>query len=52
MWPDQVWNPGPLTYESGGLTTVLRGLAQQDLSVQDIPPIHAGPYELYLKTLN
>ena len=19
MWPDRVWNPGPLTYESGAL---------------------------------
>ena len=27
MWPDRVWNPGPLTYESGALLTVLRGLA-------------------------
>ena len=24
MWPDQVSNPGPLTYESGALPTVLR----------------------------
>ena len=27
MWPDQVSNPGPLTYESGALPTALRGLA-------------------------
>ena len=27
MWPDQVSNPGPLTYESGDLLTALRGLA-------------------------
>ena len=27
MWPDRVSNPGPLTYESGALPTVLRGLA-------------------------
>ena len=27
MWPDQVSNPGPLTYESGALMTVLRGPA-------------------------
>ena len=29
MWPDQVSNPGPLTYESGALPTVLRGPACQ-----------------------
>ena len=23
MWPDQVSNPGPLTYESGALPTAL-----------------------------
>ena len=28
MWPDQVSNPGPLTYESGALPTALRGPAQ------------------------
>ena len=27
MWPDQVSNPGPLTYESGALLTALRGPA-------------------------
>ena len=27
MWPDQVSNPGPLTYESGALPTALRGPA-------------------------
>ena len=27
MWPDQVSNPGPPTYESGALPTVLRGPA-------------------------
>ena len=27
MWPDWVSNPGPLTYESGALLTVLRGPA-------------------------
>ena len=27
MWPDRVSYPGPLTYESGALPTVLRGLA-------------------------
>ena len=27
MWPDRVWNPGPLTYESGALPTALRGPA-------------------------
>ena len=24
MWPDPVLNPGPLTYESGALSTALR----------------------------
>ena len=27
MWPDQVLNQGPLTYESSALLTVLRGPA-------------------------
>ena len=27
MWPDQVLNSGPLTYESGALPTALRCLA-------------------------
>ena len=27
MWPGRVWNPGPLTYESGALLTALRGPA-------------------------
>ena len=27
MWPDQVSNPGPLTYDSGALPTALRGPA-------------------------
>ena len=25
MWPDRVSNPGPLPYESGALSTALRG---------------------------
>ena len=29
MWPDQVSNPGPLTYESGALPTAQRGPANQ-----------------------
>ena len=29
MLPDQVSNPGPLTYESGALPIVLRGLASR-----------------------
>ena len=29
MWPDRVLNPGPLTYVSGALLTVLHGLAIQ-----------------------
>ena len=31
MWPDRVSNPGPLTYESGALSTALRGLARSVL---------------------
>ena len=27
MWPERVSNPGPLTYESGALLTVLCGPA-------------------------
>ena len=27
MWPDQVSNPGPLTYESNALPTALHGPA-------------------------
>ena len=27
MWPVRVWNPGPLTYESGALPTALPGSA-------------------------
>ena len=33
MWPDQVSNPGPLTYESGALLIALCGPAQ---SIGDI----------------
>ena len=29
MRPDQVSNPGPLTYQSGALLTVLRGPAEK-----------------------
>ena len=34
MWPDRVSNPGPLTYESGALSTALRGPAY--LEVDDL----------------
>ena len=27
MWPDRVSNPGPVTYESGALSTALRSPA-------------------------
>ena len=27
MWPDRILNPGPLTYDSGVLSTALRGPA-------------------------
>ena len=32
MWPDQVLNPGPLTYESGALPTALRGPAGKEIA--------------------
>ena len=35
MWPDQVSNPGPLTYESGALPTALRGPALAVFNVND-----------------
>ena len=35
MWPDQVSNPGPLTYKSGALLTVLRGRALLIVSILD-----------------
>ena len=31
MWPDQVSNPGPLTYESGALLTALHSPARASL---------------------
>ena len=37
MLPDQVSNPGPLTYESGALPIALRGpAASYDVEVSDI----------------
>ena len=33
MLPDRVSNPGPLTYESGGLPIALRGPAQPDITL-------------------
>ena len=30
MWPDRVSKPGPLTYESGALSTALRGPATDE----------------------
>ena len=30
MWPDRVSNPRPLTYESGALSTALRGPASEE----------------------
>ena len=34
MWPDRVSNPGPLTYESGALTTAPRGPAVGLVNIQ------------------
>ena len=37
MWPDRVWNPGPLTYESGAPSIALcgpaTGYAESDRSI-------------------
>ena len=46
MWPDRVSNPGPLTYETGVLTTALRGTVAfydlektTDTELQNVKPI-------------
>ena len=31
MWPDRISNPGPLAFESGELSTALRGPARDDV---------------------
>ena len=33
MLPDRVSNPGPLTYESGALSTALRGPASKSVTL-------------------
>ena len=38
MWPDQVLNPGPLTYESGALPTALRGPAVKKVGSKMLLP--------------
>ena len=42
MWPDRVSNPGPPTYESGALSTALRGLAAAKQSVGSELQIRRG----------
>ena len=39
MWPDRVSNPGPLTYKSGALPTVLHG---ESGLVDRVLALHAG----------
>ena len=39
MWPDQVLNPVPLTYESGTLLTALRGPLGLSIGI----PVRTGP---------
>ena len=36
MWSDRVSNPGPPTYESGALSTVLRSPASSSVSVYEV----------------
>ena len=40
MLPDQVSNPGPLTYESGALPIALRGPAAVSFLFYDFFPLH------------
>ena len=53
MWPDRVSNPGPLTYESGTLPTALRGLAEQEVTL-NLFPLYNGwkTTGVYSHTLN
>ena len=39
MWPDQVSNPGPLTYESGALPTALCGPAREMVFFHENVPV-------------
>ena len=39
MLPDQVSNPGPLTYKSGALPIALRGQAKMALHLSVIPAL-------------
>ena len=43
MWPDQVSNPGPLTYESGALPTALRSPDKRNFltyNIKGLPLLH------------
>ena len=48
MWPDRVSNPGPLTYESGALLTVLRGPAPLADSESDYTWKYMTPEKLFV----
>ena len=43
MWPDQVSNPGPLTYESRALPIALLGPACADGMVNSVDPAQIAP---------
>ena len=47
MWPDRVSNPRPLTYESGAMPTVLRGLANRLLILSLLTLLHSERPKLY-----
>ena len=36
MCPDRLSNPGPLTYESGALSTALHGPACEEVSLEEV----------------
>ena len=44
MRPDQVSNPGPLTYESGALLTALRGPADDANFICAVPITFGAPF--------
>ena len=48
MLPDRVWNPGPLTYESGALPIALRGPALEFASAQADQNLHLSVSRLLL----
>ena len=51
MWPDRVSNPGPLTYESDALTTVLRGPALRSLGLYRGERVKMGNPQPHLRNV-